>query len=51
VERDCILPLQVLAEFFHVVTRKRHVLAVEATGIVNDWSILFPVVAAEGRYV
>ncbi|WP_133512486.1 PIN domain-containing protein [Candidatus Thiosymbion oneisti] len=50
-ERDCVLSLQVLAEFFHVVTRKGHVPAVEAMGIVNDWSILFPVVAAEGRHL
>ena len=45
-EQDCVLSLQALAEFFHVVTRKGHVPTVEAAGIVNDWSILFPVIAA-----
>lgn len=51
VERDCVLSLQALAEFFHVVTRKGHIPAGEAMEIVNDWAVLFPVAAAEGRHL
>ena len=43
---DCILTVQVLAEFFHVVTRGG-VPAKAAAALVEDWRIQFPVVAAE----
>jgi predicted nucleic acid-binding protein len=44
---DCILTVQVLAEFFHAVTRAG-MPAKAAAALVADWRILFPVVAAEG---
>ena len=43
---DCILTVQVLAEFFHVVTRGG-VPAKAAAALVEDWRIQFPLVAAE----
>ena len=51
VDRDCVLSLQALAEFFHVVTRKGHVLAHEARELIYDWTLLFPVVSAEGKHL
>lgn len=45
---DCILTVQCLAEFFHVVTRKRAMPAKAAAALVEDWRIQFPVVAADG---
>ena len=44
---DCILAVQVLAEFFHAVTRGG-MPAKAAAALVADWRVLFPVVAAEG---
>ena len=44
---DCILTVQVLAEFFRAVTRGG-MPAKAAAALVADWRILFPVVAAEG---
>ncbi|MFO1433086.1 MAG: PIN domain-containing protein [Candidatus Competibacteraceae bacterium] len=49
VEQDCVLTLQVLAEFFHAVTRKGKMPIVEASEQVADWQIMFPVVAADGQ--
>jgi|SRR6516225_10119010 len=43
---DCILTVQVLAEFFHVATRGG-VPAKAAAALVEDWRIQFPVVGAE----
>lgn len=51
VTEDCVLSLQALAEFFHVVTRKGKVPAQEAQAIVDDWAVLFPVVGAESRHL
>jgi predicted nucleic acid-binding protein len=45
--RDCVLVLQTLAEFYHAVTRKGIVPALEARRLVDDWGALFPVVSAE----
>ena len=44
---DCILTLQVLAEFYSAVTRKGKMPWTDAQDQVNDWMILFPVVSAE----
>ena len=49
VEQDCVLTLQVLAEFFHAVTRKGKMPTAEASEQVGDWQIMFPVVAADGQ--
>ncbi len=49
VEQDCVLTLQVLAKFFHAVTRKGKMPAAEAREQVSDWLIMFPVVAADGQ--
>ena len=51
VDRDCVLALQALSEFFHVVTRKRKVSPEEARAIVTDWTILFPVIRVEDRHL
>ena len=45
---DCVLTVQVLAEFFHAVTRGG-VPAKAAAALVEDWRIQFPVVAAKSR--
>jgi predicted nucleic acid-binding protein len=49
VDRDCVLTLQALAEFFHAVTRKSKMPVAEATAMVHDWMELFPVAIADGR--
>lgn len=46
VELDTVVPLQALAEFFHVVTRKGRLSMEEARDRIEDWQALFPVVAA-----
>ena len=43
---ECILTLQVLGEFFHVVTRKGKLSADRAYRFVTDWRAVFPVQAA-----
>ncbi|MFY9972658.1 MAG: PIN domain-containing protein [Chromatiaceae bacterium] len=49
IDRDCILTVQALAEFFHAVTRKDKMPLADAAAMVNDWMQLFPVAAADGR--
>ena len=49
VDRDCVLTLQALAEFFHAVTRKNKMPVAEAAAMVHDWMELFPVAIADGR--
>ena len=49
VDRDCVLTLQALAEFFHAVTRKSKMPVAEATAMVHDWMELFPVAIADVR--
>jgi len=49
VDRDCVLTLQALAEFFHAVTRKNKMPGAEAAAIVHDWMELFPVAIADAR--
>ncbi|MFN0316265.1 MAG: PIN domain-containing protein [Burkholderiales bacterium] len=46
VEQDTVVPLQALAEFYHVVTRKGHLSTEEARERIEDWQALFPVIAA-----
>lgn len=46
VEQDTVVSVQVLAEFFHVVTRKGHLSTEEARDRIEDWQALFPVIAA-----
>ena len=48
-DKDCVLTLQALAEFFHAVTRKNKMPVEEAAAMVKDWMELFPVVVADGR--
>ena len=48
-DRDCVLTLQALAEFFHAVTRKDKMPVEEAAAMVHDWMELFPVAVADGR--
>ncbi|MBW4091768.1 MAG: PIN domain-containing protein [Proteobacteria bacterium] len=40
---DCLLTPQSLAEFFHVVTRKRLIPRPDAAGQVRRWAALFPI--------
>lgn len=47
IERDCILTIQALAEFYWVVARKRIVPDREARGQVRDWLSVFPTVSAQ----
>jgi predicted nucleic acid-binding protein len=49
VDRDCVLTLQALAEFFHAVTRKDKVPADEAEAMVHDWMELFTLAVADAR--
>ncbi len=46
-ERDCMLTLQALAEFFFVVARRAAMPVKDATAEIDDWRALFPVHAAE----
>lgn len=48
-DRDCVLTVQALAEFFHAVTRKNKMPGEEAAAMVHDWMELFPVAIADGR--
>jgi len=43
--RDCVLVPQVLAEFFHAVTRKRIMSRTEAAREVRAWMTIFPLTA------
>jgi predicted nucleic acid-binding protein len=46
-EADCVLPLQVLGEFFHATTRKGLLPATRAAAFVRDWLDVFDVAAAD----
>ena len=41
-EKDCVLTIQALAEFFHAVTRKDKMPTQEAVAMAHDWTELFP---------
>ena len=45
-ERDCVLMLQALAEFYHATTRKNLLEASDAGGFVRDWLEVFEVASA-----
>jgi predicted nucleic acid-binding protein len=47
VRRDCVLALEALAEFFHVVTRKRMVAGTDAAAQLRDWTTGFPTISAD----
>ena len=47
-ERDCVLTLQSLAEFFHATTRKNLLGASDAGSFVRDWLEVFEVAPATG---
>jgi predicted nucleic acid-binding protein len=47
VRRDCVLALQALAEFFHVVSRKRMVAGTDAAAQLRDWTTEFPIISAD----
>jgi predicted nucleic acid-binding protein len=42
VDRDCVLAVQALSEFFFVATRKGKMPAIDAAAQIDDWQILFP---------
>ena len=46
-QRDCVLTLQALSEFYSAVTRKDKMPRDDAEAQVNDWMILFPIVNVE----
>jgi predicted nucleic acid-binding protein len=45
-QRDCVLTLQALAEFFHATTRKSLLEPSAAAAFVQDWLEVFQIVAA-----
>lgn len=47
VAADCVLILQSLTEFFHVITRKGQRTPADARGFVEDWRAVFSVFAAD----
>ena len=46
-EFECVLTLQSLGEFFASTTRKGKLTPAKAAEQIEDWQVLFPVVAAE----
>lgn len=46
IERECVLTIQALGEFFFVVTRKGIAPAADAAAQVGDWLHVFPTAAA-----
>ena len=48
-DKDCVLTLQALAEFFHAVTRKNRMPVEDAAAMVRDWMELFPITVSDGR--
>lgn len=47
-ERDCVLTVQALAEFFHATTRKNLLDETRAGDFVRDWLDVFTVASADG---
>ena len=45
-QRDCVLLVQALAEFFHATTRKHLLEPARASAFVRDWLAVFPVTSA-----
>ncbi|MDE0386541.1 MAG: PIN domain-containing protein [Defluviicoccus sp.] len=46
-ERDCVLMLQALAEFYHATTRKNLLGASDAGSLVRDWLEVFEIASAD----
>lgn len=46
-QRDCVLTVQALAEFFHATTRKNLLEPARASAFVRDWRHVFHVTAAD----
>jgi len=47
VDKDCVLTLQVLSEFYFATTRKGKMPLLEAEQQINDWQELFPIVTVQ----
>ena len=47
VDKNCVLTLQALSEFYWAVTRKRKMLREDARAQVDDWQLLFPIILAQ----
>ena len=47
VDKNCLLTLQALSEFYWVVTRKRKMPHEDAKAQVDDWQLLFPIITAQ----
>lgn len=47
VDKNCVLTLQALSEFYTAVTRKGKMPDVDALAQVDDWQVLFPTIAAK----
>ena len=47
VDKNCVLTLQALSEFYWVVTRKRKMPHEDAKAQVDDWQLLFPIITAQ----
>jgi predicted nucleic acid-binding protein len=46
-QRDCVLTLQTLTEFFHATTRKNLLEPARASAFVRDWLNVFHVISAD----
>ena len=46
-DADCVLTLQSLAEFYHVVTRKAAIAVTDASPFVSRWAEIFEVATAD----
>ena len=46
-QRDCVLTIQALAEFFHATTRKNVLEPLRASAFVRDWLDVFDVASAD----
>jgi len=51
VDRDCVLTLQALAEFYFVATRKGKMPAEDAAAQVADWQKVFPTILPSGATI
>ena len=47
VDKNCVLTLQALSEFYWAVTRKRKMPHEDAKAQVDDWQLLFPIILAQ----
>ena len=47
VDKNCVLTLQALSEFYSAATRKGKATVEEAQSQITDWQIVFPIIAAK----